>query len=141
VRALNAFINLMRAADSLTTRLHAPLAAAGLTVGQFGVLEALYHVGPLRQNELARKVLCTPGNLSIVLDNLERRKLVRRESDPDDRRCTRACLSDRGRRLIAEVLPGHVRRVQEAFSVLTPGEQESLRGLCRRVGLGGESRE
>lgn len=136
VRSLNAFINLMRAAGTLLARQQGPLAERGLTVGQFGVLEALYHLGPLRQNELARKVLSSPGNLSIVLDNLERRRLVRREADPEDGRCTRAVLTAAGRRLVASVLPEHVGRIVEAFAVLSPAEQEELRRLCRRVGRG-----
>ena len=35
--------------------------------------EALYHLGPMRPNELARKLLRSPGNMTTVLDNLERR--------------------------------------------------------------------
>lgn len=47
VAALDAYIKLMRAADSVTARLEPVMGSAGLTVGQFGTLEALLHLGPL----------------------------------------------------------------------------------------------
>ena len=47
IRALDAYIKLMRAAESVTDRTSRHLAAAGLTISQFGVLEALLHLGPL----------------------------------------------------------------------------------------------
>ena len=46
--ALDAYIKLMRAAESVTTRVGGVMAAAGLTIGQFGVLEALLHHGQPR---------------------------------------------------------------------------------------------
>ena len=45
-RALDVFIKLMRAAESVADRTGGPMAAAGLTPSQFGVLETLYHLGP-----------------------------------------------------------------------------------------------
>ena len=50
--ALDAYIKLMRAADSVTARLDPLMRAADLTVGQFGALEALLHLGPLCQRDL-----------------------------------------------------------------------------------------
>ena len=49
-----------------------------LTAPQFGVLEALYHLGPLCQKDLAAKILKSSGNMTMVIDNLEKRDLVRR---------------------------------------------------------------
>ena len=64
VRALNTLITLLRAAESVTARLQGRLGEASVTVGQFGALEALYHLGPMRPNELARKLLRSPGNMT-----------------------------------------------------------------------------
>jgi hypothetical protein len=55
--ALDAYIKLMRAAESVTARLEPLMRAADLTVGQFGALEALLHLGPLCQRDLGRKLL------------------------------------------------------------------------------------
>lgn len=134
-RALNAYVVLMRAAASLTNRLHGHLAADGLTMAQFGVLEALHHLGPLRPNVLADKLLCTPGNLTTVLDNLETRRWVRRVRESADRRCVTVRLTGGGARLIRRVFPRHARGVADAFAALTETEQDDLRRLCRKLGL------
>ena len=78
VAALDAYIKLMRAAESVTARLEPSMAAAGLTVGQFGALEALWHLGPLCQRDLGRKLLRSSGNITVVVGNLALRGLVRR---------------------------------------------------------------
>ena len=56
VRALDAYIKLMRAADSVTTRISRALAPFDLTVSQFGILETLMHLGPQHQNDLGEKL-------------------------------------------------------------------------------------
>ncbi len=136
VRALNTLIALLRAAESVTARLHGRLSEASVTVGQFGALEALYHLGPMRPNELARKLLRSAGNMTTVLDNLERRGLAARRREKDDRRCLTVHLTDAGRRLMERIFPEHVANVVRVFSVLTAAEQEELRRLCRTLGTG-----
>jgi MarR family 2-MHQ and catechol resistance regulon transcriptional repressor len=79
VRALGTFVKLVRAAESVTARIHRHLIDTGLSVSQFGVLEALFHVGPLSQAEIAKKILRSTGNITMVIDNLEKRDLVKRE--------------------------------------------------------------
>src|SRR6478672_962992 len=85
-RALDAYTKLMRASESLIDRLSPEMQAAGLTWSQFGVLEALLHVGPLCQKDLGEKLLKSTGNITMVVDNLERRGLVRRVRGTQDRR-------------------------------------------------------
>jgi MarR family transcriptional regulator, 2-MHQ and catechol-resistance regulon repressor len=86
MRALNAYVKLTRASKTVSSRIHRHFGDAGLTVSQFGVLEAIYHVGPLSQAELAKKILKSTGNITMVIDNLEKRGLVRRERKQGDRR-------------------------------------------------------
>jgi MarR family 2-MHQ and catechol resistance regulon transcriptional repressor len=134
-RALDTYVKLRRATESVTARFNVTFAASGLTESQFGALEALYHIGPLCQKDLAQKILRTGGNLTLVLDNLEKRGLVRRERDPDDRRFSTVTLTDGGRELIASIFPSHARNVVSHFSVLTEREQEQLAELCKKLGL------
>ncbi len=136
VRALDTFTKLVRAAGSIIARTSRPLATSGLTVGQFGVLETLLHLGPLHQCELARKHLQSGGNITMIVDNLEKAGLVRRERLPEDRRYVRVHLTDAGRERIAELFPRQARNVTEQMSVLTDAEQEELARLCRKLGLG-----
>jgi len=134
IRALNAFINFMRAANSVSSRLSRLLAEHRLTMSQFGALEALYHLGPLTQNELAKKLLKTSGNITMVVDNLEKRDLVKRVRSPEDRRSVSVTLTKNGRKFIESIFPQHVGSIVSEFEVLIPREQEVLRQLCRKLG-------
>ena len=134
LRALDAYIKLMRAAGSVTSRLSPHLAAAGLTGSQFGVLEALFHLGPMCQRDLGNKLLTSSGNITMVVSNLERRKLVKRERQGKDRRFVTVRPTEKGRRLIGKILPGHVAAIVEDMSTLTEREQEELDHLCRKLG-------
>jgi len=137
VRALDAYIKLQRAADAVLTRTNAHLGAYDLTTSQFGVLEALVHLGALSQRDLAEKVLRSTGNISTLLKGLEARGLITRERDRADNRYMQVCITDAGRALIARVLPPHVAGIVADFSILTPEEQDELGRLCRKLGLRG----
>lgn len=134
-RALDVYIKLTRAAESVNSRINAHLADFNLTVSQFGVLESLYHLGPLHQNELGQKILKSSGNMTVVIDNLCKRGYVERHRDTEDRRYVTVHLTEAGRRLIAEIFPKHVQIVLNEISVLSPTEQDEFQRLCRKLGL------
>jgi MarR family 2-MHQ and catechol resistance regulon transcriptional repressor len=134
--ALNAYINLVRAAETVLSRLGTDLAARGLTLGQFGVLEALLHLGPLCQTELSAKLLRTGGNVTFVIDKLERRGWVRRERVANDRRKILVRLRPSGKQLIEQAFPQHLKAIVKEFGRLELGEQQTLRQLCRKLGRG-----
>src|SRR5258708_33828909 len=128
--ALDAYIKLMRAADSVTARLDPLMRAAALAVGQFGALEALLRRGPLCQRDLGRKLLRSGGNITVVVGNLARRGLVRRHRGPQDRRFVTVTLTDKGRRLIGGIFPRHVRHVVRERGALSPPGQAGLGRPC-----------
>lgn len=134
--ALDAFVKLTRASNSLANRLAPGLARAGLTESQFGVLEALLHIGPLHQCDLAERILKSSGNMTMVIGNLERRGLVRRQRSTGDRRFIEVELTRQGEQLIRKVFPAHAERLTQAMAVLTEGEQRTLGRLSRKLGLG-----
>ncbi len=136
IRALNAYINLVRASDSVVGRLSARIEAEGLTGPQFGILEAVYHLGPMCQKAIAEKLLRSGGNITIVIDNLEKRGWVRRARQTDDRRMIQIHLTPQGRKLIARIFPQHAKEIANEMSVLSVSEQENLRRLCRKLGRG-----
>jgi MarR family 2-MHQ and catechol resistance regulon transcriptional repressor len=136
INALNAFIKLQRAAESVSARVHAVL-PDGLTITQFGVLEALHHIGPLCQSELAEKLLKSGGNLTLVVDNLEKAALVRRERDPADRRFVVVRLTGKGQTFIAALFPKVVANVTREMSALSGTELSDLGRLCKKIGRRG----
>ena len=134
-RALSAYTKLMRAAESVTGRTSRILAAFNLTVSQFGVLEVLFHKGSLCQSELATKILKSTGNITMVIDNLEKRNLVRRERDLNDRRFIAIHLTESGHVLIEQVFPSVMAAIVNEMSILQESEQDELARLCRLIGL------
>ena len=133
--ALNAFIKLMRGADSLNSRLMPVIEQHGLTFSQFGVLEALYHVGPLRHTELAQKILRSGGNLTLVAKNLERNGWVKPVLSPEDRRVRRLALTPKGKSLIQRAFRDHVANLVQQMSALTAVEQDELGRLAKKLGI------
>ncbi|MGI9102597.1 MAG: MarR family winged helix-turn-helix transcriptional regulator [Terriglobales bacterium] len=134
-RALDLYVKLVRAADTVDAGVMAPLASADLSPSQFGVLEALYHVGPMCLTELARKLLKTGGNLTMVARNLEKRGLVTRVRQVGDRRYSTIFITAKGRSLIQRLFPAHVARIVRQVSGLSASEQETLASLCKKLGL------
>ncbi|MBP6786356.1 MAG: MarR family transcriptional regulator [Candidatus Promineofilum sp.] len=134
-RALDTFIKLSRAAESVNRRVNEHLRAHDLSVSQFGVLEALYHLGPLPVGQVADKILRSSANLTLVVDNLDKRGLVARRRRADDRRTVEVSLTEAGAALTAAIMPAHVAGVVAAFAVLPPEEQATLAALCRKLGL------
>jgi MarR family 2-MHQ and catechol resistance regulon transcriptional repressor len=135
-RALNAFIRFSRAFDTVDQTISETFQAHNLTSGQFGVLEALYHLGPMHQGTLGEKLLQSKGNISTIISNLEVRDLVERRRDEDDRRYVTVHLTDEGRSLIGDAFPDHVQRIVNTMDVLDDEEIETLGRLCRKLGRG-----
>jgi len=133
INALNTFIKLQRASESVSTRVHAVL-PSGLTITQFGVLEALHHIGPLCQGELAEKLLRSGGNLTLVVDNLEKAGYVLRERDPADRRFVVVKLTDKGTQFIGEIFPRVLANVIREMKALSSTELFDLGRLCKKIG-------
>ncbi len=131
--ALLTYGRLMRAANSLRTSAARQLDSTGLTLSQFAVLEALYHLGPMSLTEVAKKILTTGGNLTMVAGNLERQGLVNRTCSPEDARVYILSLTGNGKKLISEIFPGHAAAITSAFETLLPKEQKKLSELCRKL--------
>ena len=135
IRALDTFIKLSRAAESVNNRINAHLRNYQLTASQFGVLEALYHLGSMHSGELGTKILKSSGNMTLVLDNLEKRGLITRQRREDDRRCIEIHLAEEGATLVSSILPRHIAGIVDAMRALSASEQEQFATLCRILGL------
>lgn len=131
---LNAYTKLMRAAESVTSRVNRFMSAAGLTVSQFGVLEALHHKGPLCQRDIGIKILKSTGNMTLVIDNLEKHGLVKRERNAEDRRYFTVHLIQAGSEFITRVFADVETAIVAEFAILSEGEQELLGSLCKKLG-------
>ncbi len=107
---------------------------------EFGVLEALYHKGPLTQGQIGERILLTSGSITAVVDKLEERGLVERRPCAEDRRVVYADLTDEGRELIARVFPEHAEALRIAMEGLTTEEKRIAAVLLVRLGRHAASR-
>src|SRR5215469_13477891 len=121
--ALATYIRLMRAANAARTHAARQLEGTGLTLTQFAVLEALYHLGPMSLSDIAQKILTTGGNLTMVVGNLEKQGLAYRQKSPEDGRVLIVVLTPKGKALIRRIFPAHVAAIVEFMGILSTHEQ------------------
>lgn len=133
--ALKLWVVLARAYDSVARHVEADVTRHGLTGTEFGILEALYHKGPLLLGELQRKILVSSGGITYLVDRLTAKGLVERQECPEDRRARYAALTPAGEALIDRIFPEHARRIESALAGLTADEQARATALLRKLGL------
>jgi DNA-binding MarR family transcriptional regulator len=106
------------------------LRAWDLSLAQFDLLTTLKSSEGITQNELAKRLLVTQGNITQLLDKLEQRGLLARHQEG---RTKCLMLIEKGQRLLAEVMPTHAAWNAEQFAGLSLTEQEQLLGLLRKL--------
>ncbi len=134
ILALNAWIKMKRASNSIQNYINQSLENSGITITQFGTMEMLLHLGPLPQKTISQKMLCSPGNITLVVDNLEKAGFVQRKSNPGDRRYHLIHLTKQGHMLIKGLLEKHVKNIVSAFSILSENEQRVFSDYCENLG-------
>ncbi|MDX1524321.1 MAG: MarR family transcriptional regulator [Anaerolineae bacterium] len=135
ILALDTFTKLLRAAGSVQARIRCHDSVDDLSDSQFGTLDMLFHLGPLHQNAIGKRLLVSKSNVVAIVDQLEQRGLVSRERSREDRRRIVVHLTEAGRNLVQRLFPAHAAAITEEFSCLTPAEQQELGRLCRKLGL------
>jgi MarR family transcriptional regulator, 2-MHQ and catechol-resistance regulon repressor len=134
-RALKLFVVLTRASTAVTARLLREAGQHDLTHTEFGILEALYHKGPLLLGDVQRKILLSSGGVTYTVDRLADKGLVERRECESDRRARYAALTSKGEALIARIFPIHAERIEALMGALTAREQDEAIGLLRKLGL------
>ncbi|WP_327069362.1 MarR family transcriptional regulator [Kitasatospora sp. NBC_01250] len=109
-------------------------AARSLTGAQAKVLALLRH-GPRPMRHIAQTLSCEPSNITGIVDRLEARGFVTRESDPQDRRVKLVAATDQGRAASAE-LRESLNFAREPLATLGPEERRTLRDLLHRMLVG-----
>ena len=133
--ALLVLLELLRVARDAYAALEADLARFGLTDAKWVLLMQLFAEpsGRLLPSTLAAKLLVTRGAISGLVRGTERAGLVKRVAHPTDRRKYFVVLLPRGRKLVAEALPGHIARISTYMSALTREEGRSLGVTLRKL--------
>ena len=137
-RALKLFVVFTRAQNAVNRHMLDEIARHDLTPTEFGILEALYHKGPLLLGEVQKKILLSSGGVTYAVDRLAEKGLVERRDCPNDRRARFAALTAKGEAVIARIFPMHAERIERVMSALSAREQEDLVGLLRKLGFSAE---
>jgi DNA-binding MarR family transcriptional regulator len=111
-------------------RLAGRLRAKGISLAQFDVIAQIGLTRVLTQKDLASRLLVTEGNITQLLQKMEKRGLVMRQQDGQ---CNRLRLTSSGRRLYFRAVPEQNKDIARLFAVLTRGEQEMVARLIRKV--------
>jgi len=133
---MSMWVKLARATDTLASLTAKDIDTYGLTVPQFGVIESLGHLGPMKIGEMCSKKLMSGGNITVVVDNLEKQGLVERTKDETDRRAYVLRLTGKGEEKFKEMFPKHAIFIENVVSsTLSEDELNQLSALLKKLGL------
>jgi MarR family 2-MHQ and catechol resistance regulon transcriptional repressor len=132
--ALKLWVVLARAYSAVSEVLKADVERHGLTPAEFGILEVLYHKGPLLLGDVQKRILASSGGVTFLVDRLASRGLVERLACQSDRRARYAALTKQGRKLMGEIFPAHAAVIRDAVAGLGRAEQRELTELLKTLG-------
>lgn len=133
--ALELFTVLARAHSWINAHATRDIRRYGLNPTEFGILELLYHKGPMPLQQIGEKILISSGNITYSVDKLEEKQLLSRKTAQNDRRITFAHLTTQGHQLLDEIFPQHTQALHKAMAGLNAAEQVQALQLLKKLGL------
>jgi len=133
--ALDTWVKLARAFSTVEKRSIENIRSFGLTQPQFSVLDVLGHLGPMKVGQICDKMLVSGGNMTLVLDNLEKSGLIERVHSKEDRRAILVKLTKKGDDLFSSIFSKHAEFISETFDPLSNAEQKELGKLLKKLGI------
>ena len=130
-----AWSNLADTYRTVYFHINADLRSYGLTPPQYAVLRIIgkSEKGSLPMNEIGKEMIVTFANVTTIVDNLEKRGLVRRSRDIKDRRVVNVELTSRGSKLFARLYHAHRRRVANLMRALNENELRNVILLTSKI--------
>ena len=134
-RALRIWLRLLTCTQLIERRVRSRLREEfGTTLPRFDLMAQLErHRDGLKMNELSRLLMVTGGNVTAIVDQLEKEGLVERLDEPDDRRAFRIRLTRTGEKSFAEMARAHEQWIVELLGGLSRREQDDLLRLLAKV--------
>ena len=129
------WVKLHRAFTALNESTTRNIKSFGLSYPQFSIVEALGYLGPMKISDLYAKMLFSGGNMTIVLDQLEAKNIVRRVNSKEDRRAILIELTPEGEKVYREICPQNAKHIKKLMSALSNKELDDLGRLLKKLGL------
>src|SRR5688572_8457754 len=130
-RALKLYVVMARANNAVNRRVESEIGRHNLTSTEFGILEALYHKGPLLLGDVQKKILLSSGGVTYTVDRLAEKGLVERRECASDRRARYAALTTKGSELMDRIFPSHAEAIEHVMGTLSAREQDQAIELLR----------
>jgi DNA-binding MarR family transcriptional regulator len=134
-RALRIWLRLLTCTQLIERQVRSRLRSQfDTTLPRFDLMAQLErHREGLKMNELSRLLMVTGGNVTAIVDQLEKEGLVERLDEPDDRRAFRIRLTKSGERTFIEMARAHEEWVVDLLAGLSRRDQDELLRLLARV--------
>jgi DNA-binding MarR family transcriptional regulator len=134
-RALRIWLRLLTCTQLIERHVRSQLRGRfSTTLPRFDLMAQLErHPEGLKMNELSRLMMVTGGNITAIVDQLEKEGLVERLDEPADRRAFRIRLTRTGQRSFADMAAAHEEWVVGLFSGLSRREHEELLKLLAKL--------
>jgi MarR family transcriptional regulator, 2-MHQ and catechol-resistance regulon repressor len=129
----------LKASKAITENILKDIESHNITRENFMILELLYSKGPLPVQKISEILSIPSGSITYVVDKLEKKGLVERQPNPNDRRASNVVLTEEGRALFDEIFPIHVATISQNLSFISNDEKEQLIDLLKRIGMGAQS--
>jgi len=139
VPAPRLWLVLARAYSSMVNYIESSMAAQGLGVSDFAVLEVLLHKGPMTISAIGEKVLLASASMTSAIDRLEKRELVRRRSCNSDRRTRYVDLTPGGKEFIEEIYARHESDLEQVAAGLSEEERRVVYEGLKKIGLAAQA--
>lgn len=105
---------------------------SGLSLPHMHTVEILGIFGDMRMKELASKIGVTTGTLTITIDKLEKKDLVRRVPNPGDRRSFFIALTEAGIIVHKKHSKAHEEMTEKCINAFSPSQVESFKIMLRK---------
>jgi DNA-binding MarR family transcriptional regulator len=127
------WIAMVRAEKAVVRELTKALAPFDLKLAQLDVLMNLFRHPGMSQHDLARKLLVGRSNVTMLLPQLELQGLLRRESDPKDKRIMRLTLTQEGETRLMQALAVYTELIEKVMAQSTPAQCDAMGEQMRRI--------
>ena len=132
-KSMKTVVRLEKASLKITNLTVNYLSKHNLTFNQFKVLEVLYHIGDLNIGSITKLTMSTPGNITVVVKNLNRDGWITSIKDPKDNRASILSITQKGIEIIEQVFPNHASNLTKTLEVLSDEELNTLYDLLNKV--------
>ncbi|NLY76836.1 MAG: MarR family transcriptional regulator [Tissierellia bacterium] len=134
-KSLKLLVVMLRAAQTVEDLVKKDMRRYGINPTEFAVLELLYNRGEQPIQKIGKKILLASSSITYVIDQLEKKGLVKRIDCPEDRRSKLATITDEGKQFMDEAFPKHEERIDQIFSHMTEEEMDTAIEILKKIGL------